>query len=539
MSQLRMLNGFLKVAQISKQQNDGSYEVNMDLLRRVIGKTKERVMFIMLYGSYGMGKTTLIRYLTRKNIQAYTRSYEPTLGVYIYGPYHYNDIRKLFGFRKVEQKQDIIVYFIDTEGMNNPKMLSSQSDYRMTKLLAPFIGISNIVISLIKPNVTQEEIESMSYMFNFIQKTKESLKIIFSIGIVTNVTGNFDTYKNICETQGRVTFIMSGKKNLSMFDIFVPLPPPEHFCFENGLKYLVKEIFIAIDDFYKKDYLTGEGAYKVFKEMWEDDSFIEPNDLAKNTRVKWQSDNLIELFLPLASGKIDEARRQIENMYKTFEYELMKLGILKPIEFNAKEIYRPLLKNLKANIPESFKKLPNYHDFKRRIKNEITVECNKYNDAIIKELKPIQINYLLATIGIIYSSEEFEIINKITNEIMKTGQKEAPISNIRNYINLLYDHCVKEVDKVCEIYNIYRSSRQDAIMELNDKIIDTMKVLQKIVDEAFLESQERHKKGRYEYMNYIALLLRPIFFSFVSGIGEAIGGKVIDSIAEHFLGIIF
>ena len=133
-------------------------------------------MFVILIGSYQTGKSSKIaRLIDSKDVVIGDGMLETTHGAYIYGPVSLNDLKDRFDCFP-DDNDDTVIFFIDTEGANgfNTGNSPEETTYLISQFIAPYAALSNVIITINKPNITVDEVESTLKMLDIFQRIRSS-----------------------------------------------------------------------------------------------------------------------------------------------------------------------------------------------------------------------------------------------------------------------------------------------------------------------------------------------------------------------------
>ena len=235
------------------KETDGNqtFKVNTEAVKSMLKKAENsKVMFVILIGSYQTGKSSKIaRLIDSKDVVIGDGMLETTHGAYIYGPVSLNDLKDRFDCFP-DDNDDTVIFFIDTEGANgfNTGNSPEETTYLISQFIAPYAALSNVIITINKPNITVDEVESTLKMLDIFQRIRSSGngKKANVINIINDVYSAKDNYKSkkdaILETfQGRSKELYHDVTLFPIFDMANPWYEQSNF-YNKRFTYFAKEL---------------------------------------------------------------------------------------------------------------------------------------------------------------------------------------------------------------------------------------------------------------------------------------------------------
>ena len=240
----------------------------------------KRVIFLTFYGPYQRGKSSIIKLLAGykgDSIQTGDGLSETTRGIYVYGPYPYNDIRTRFRVNEIKY-DDTQLYFFDTEGLfgvyggGNTEL----NTFLFSQHIAPYAALSNVLVSVLSEFVTYREVVGLNTVNSVVDAIlqENGIESARLMGIITN--NRLFKPQNFKEKQKEISNEMNEKfMNNFRFDEFVPLPclDVNNDIFHQYQDYVdVFEIFgqhliQQIDESLKFSVLNTDDACKIFEDL--------------------------------------------------------------------------------------------------------------------------------------------------------------------------------------------------------------------------------------------------------------------------------
>ena len=140
------------------------FKVNFDSLEKLLKKAgNSKVMFVTLIGSYQTGKSSKIaKLIDSKDVVIGDGLCETTQGAYAYGPVSLNNLKDRFDCFP-DDNDNTMIFFVDTEGAGGFKTGNSpqETTYLISKFIAPYAALSNVIITINKSQITAGEVETM------------------------------------------------------------------------------------------------------------------------------------------------------------------------------------------------------------------------------------------------------------------------------------------------------------------------------------------------------------------------------------------
>lgn len=197
----------------NEEDPEERFSTDVDLFNNLMMKAGERqVVVITIAGTYQAGKSSLIEILTNDpEIIHGDGTKETTQGTHVYGPYRYNELRIRHGLSAIDN--DVLIYFIDTEGIPSYNVCDNQysNNALIENAIVPYFAISQVILVMYRRNI---EINSASNIKELLIKamslcpinSKELVHIIPDVipmkkGEQVDVN---DQYRNACEDLAQV-----------------------------------------------------------------------------------------------------------------------------------------------------------------------------------------------------------------------------------------------------------------------------------------------------------------------------------------------
>lgn len=192
-----------------------------------------------------------------------------------------------------------MIFFIDTEGAGGFETSNSPEEtiYLISQFIAPYATLSNVIITISKPNITNGEIESLIKMFDIFQSirshlTRNSESTNF-INIINDVYSPGDS--NYSSKKKEVLIKFQKRSNELYQDITLfPKFDNSKACYEqndfynDGFKNFAGELINKLEEFKNEAFYDYQEALYVFTQLiniTRDQNIIELTKKARQTAV--------------------------------------------------------------------------------------------------------------------------------------------------------------------------------------------------------------------------------------------------------------
>ena len=131
----------------------------------------KQVLTVAITGPTGVGKSSFLAMLTGdRKIQIGDGITETTMGVNVYGPYGFNDLKQSWGLNC--PVGDCQLFFFDTQGFDG-HMIGSQAEDRLIigDLIAPYLAVSNLALLM-----HDKAYKSVSESFSLFMETAKTIR---------------------------------------------------------------------------------------------------------------------------------------------------------------------------------------------------------------------------------------------------------------------------------------------------------------------------------------------------------------------------
>ena len=400
------------------KETDGNqtFKVNTEAVKSMLKKAENsKVMFVILIGSYQTGKSSKIaRLIDSKDVVIGDGMLETTHGAYIYGPVSLNDLKERFDCFP-DDNDDTVIFFIDTEGANgfNTGNSPEETTYLISQFIAPYAALSNVIITINKPNITVDEVESTLKMLDIFQRIRSSGngKKANVINIINDVYSAKDNYKSkkdaILETfQGRSKELYHDVTLFPIFDTTNPWYEQSKF-YNKGFEYFAKELIQKLDKSKNEAFIDYQEALDVFTNLIDITRDQNIDKLAKQARENAKQTAFERLYKPKIENMIQESINKVKEGCEEYLKDDNILSISK---------YEPnsIIEEFNGKLNEEIPLIAQNDEFFSKIKKE-------GKDIISKQIANCQ--------NLIFSKIQTNIIAKSKTELNKIlSQYEDKIS---------------------------------------------------------------------------------------------------------------
>ena len=251
-------------------------KVDLESLEKLLKKAgNSKVMFVILIGSYQTGKSSKIaKLIDSRDVVIGNGIDETTRGAYIYGPVSLNNLKERFDCFP-DDSDDTKIFFIDTEGANGFNICDSpeETTYLISKFIAPYAALSNVVVTISKPNITIGEIEPMKQIYDIfktIRHSRNDKNEVNIINIINDAYSSDDYYMN--HKKEEVLRVFQGKSKELYQDITL-LPTfdsskawyEQSYFYNKGFEHFAKELIQKLDELKNEAFDDYQEALDAFK----------------------------------------------------------------------------------------------------------------------------------------------------------------------------------------------------------------------------------------------------------------------------------
>ena len=272
------------------EQGEGAAEHYLSKLSSVLRSADEKqILTVAITGPTGVGKSSFLAMLTGdRKIQIGDGIEETTMGVYVYGPYSFSELKQSWGLKC--HVGDCKLFFFDTQGFDG-HMIGSQTEDRLIigDLIAPYLAVSNLAILM-----HEKADKSVSESFSLFVETANTIREGKTRGIgghleLIDVVNSLAKYM-VVERGESVTRLYDPHVNPDSFDEasefvkevtqkkidaqhFFPLPrfDQEELIFDQGptfkagFRIVVQKLLGLLDKIQQSHYMDSLGLMDAFE----------------------------------------------------------------------------------------------------------------------------------------------------------------------------------------------------------------------------------------------------------------------------------
>ena len=417
----------------------------VEKLLRESGKSK--IMFVLLIGSYQIGKSTKIAYFINSNKVAIGNgSREETSGVWIYGPVSYNEFRQRFGCDKVPD-DDTCIYFIDTEGNCGFHKGSSaeETTLLLSQIIAPYAALSNVTLTISKPSITSDEVQQMEKMldiFNIIRSSGNQ-KYSSIINVVNDIYTENDKYK-IKEEETQKTFLKRSKIYNNNFVILPKYNQAKNWneqdnFYIKGFRHFTKKLIIELERCKNDSFTDWEEAFEVFKGLIGITKNQNLGSVAHQAKMNAKKSTYERLFKHDVDTIIQDKINEIIKIQDDF---LEQKEILSIPEIDKDSIIEDVKNIIKEKVPSSIQN-ESFENSLKEAEEKITNQITKFLEKVFikaqNDVKNKSINKLINIIA----KYEHKIETNQGNDILEVLPYNTK-DNIHDKINKFISNIINE-----------------------------------------------------------------------------------------------
>ncbi|KAH0793800.1 hypothetical protein GPJ56_002352 [Histomonas meleagridis] len=440
------------------------------------------IIFVTIFGSYQIGKSTTIQKLTGDNTIAIgDGSNEETTGAFIYGPYSYQNLRLKFKMGKTEKNDETQIFFIDTEGCNGFEMGNSNpeaSSYLLGQLIAPYAAISHLVIAMTTPNISSHEVNTYKKIINIVDSITQGTKIFDKNRLITLVRdvskykpseGNFDQIQNYVTNY----FFDKFGKNFQHNKV-IPLPQydinnkNEDIAkeFEHGFNIFSGKLFEHIETIRKNITFDAEGYCNIFEQLVRKieskNLDIIANQILNNEIQKSEERNMTPIIEDIIRKKFEA----INSLMKEYEDQLRNEQIVSALFIDLNNVSQELIYEIEKKLPH-IQQMDIFKKYKRYIHEEIPKKYTVF-EGLHKKIKEKQLNFLKNKVNDVIKKGENDIIEDINDGY--TDELASSIGQIEAKCNRTVRGVFNSIDIYGDIQNEINQYIEKQIEKLNKRI---------------------------------------------------------------------
>ena len=523
------------VSRYSEDQTD--VILNRDCLRSHLQSVKKQLLLVSLIGPYQTGKSSFISQFTGENLVTIGNgSEEQTKGVWIFGPYELNALKRRWGVSEVPGDETKVA-FIDTEGFGGETGKSNDENrILMCQLVAPFLAISQVCIVMHPANIEKASQETLKFILGVAERIcsgansstygEGNMKIVdLSIALAKYKTSEvdedgvpiqqnyrpdrdpnkFQAASQYLRTVQSKRLGMDGGQHL-IVDKFWPLPvfdtlshiSQQNEIFSCGFKLVSTELLSMLDEIRACHFISGEGAFAAFDLFQRNLNQENLQDMAKQARQLAELSTSERILQPSIDAIVQATKNDIECHLGELKDRLRSpdctyctpddasLGFDEMISQALDKINN--LEGLSSSIRES-QSWSSTLSSVRAVLNETRMAAK---NQLLEEIKPYQRQTIVSHV-ICHLADES---NKLVTEVASFHAKKRAIDThkMREYVSTLERQRDEQLKSKCQELRVSPELANQCKKDLSGDLSPYVEKLTKSAHDIVSGNQERYDK---------------------------------------------
>ena len=479
-----------RVSQYSEEKS--SVLLNKKTLESHLGSITDQTLVVSIIGPFQTGKSSFVSHFTgeRINISIGDGNEEETQGVWLYGPYQFNALKRRWGLSEVSGDSTKVL-FVDTEGFGGKAGRNSEENRLiLCELTAPFLAISQVCLLMHKSNIQKGEQETFKYFLevtanictgaNSGANGKGNMNVVDLVNSLTNFrTGEVDEDGNLLSKHYKPTadngqFQQASQylRNLYMknfgldashhliIDKFWALP---HFSdetliseqgdsFQTGFRLVAQQLLSMLERIKVQHSISGQGALEAFHLFHDNIKNENFQELARRARVLAELGTAERILLPFVEAKARECTAAMDTLASRLVGAIQK-DCKRVVDTGLQALVSQAVSEIESfsGISPSAKKSERFTEIVEEAKKELSAHAIKLETFYDQQVNDEQHKAILIRIENALKGKMVSLDARVLKEVdSKRSLEKVPLEEIvaelKEAVDQTLDQAIKELN---------------------------------------------------------------------------------------------